>query len=241
MSKRTWIIFIVVVVGLMTALVLSSRNSRPKIDLSSVNTSSIQKASAANGNIAEHVFGKADSKVVLTEYGDFQCPACGKSYPGIKTITQENKSTITYVFRNFPLPASTHPNALAAAATVESAGLQDKYWEMYDLIYENQQQWSNLTGSARTDMFVSYAKRLGLDETKFKADLSDSAITQKIAYDKAIGDKIGVNSTPTLYLNGVKLDGDTVSDVQNGNGDKLRALIDAELKKAGVTPASTAK
>ncbi len=238
MSKRTWIIFIVVVVGLMTALVVSSRNSRPQIDLSTVDINSIQKASVANGNIAEHVFGKADSKVVLTEYGDFQCPACGTAHLGIKVITEEYKATIAYVFRNFPLPAATHPNAKAAAATVESAGLQGKYWEMYNLVYESQQQWSNLTGSARTDMFVSYAKKLGLDATKFKEDLAGTAVVQKVSYDKAIGDKLGVTATPTFYLNGVKLDSETVSDVQNGNGDKLRALIDAELKKAGLTPAT---
>ncbi|MEP7205059.1 MAG: thioredoxin domain-containing protein [Candidatus Saccharibacteria bacterium] len=241
MSKRTWIIFAIIVIGLLTGMVVSSRNGRTQIDVSSVDANTVQQASKANGNIADHVFGKSDSKVVLIEYGDFQCPACGKSFPGINTITEEYKATITYIFRNFPLPASTHPNALAAAATVESAGLQGKYWEMYDLVYENQQQWSNLTGAARTDMFISYANRLGLNETKFKTDLSDPAITQKIAFDRAIGDKLGINSTPTFFLNGVKLDSDTVSDVQNSNGDKLRALIDSDLKKAGITPPSIVK
>ncbi|MEP7204656.1 MAG: hypothetical protein ABI716_00485, partial [Candidatus Saccharibacteria bacterium] len=81
----------------------------------------------------------------------------------------------------------------------------------------------------------------GLDETKFKADLSNPAITQKIAFDRAIGVKLGVDSTPTLYLNGVKLDSEIVSDVQNSNGDKLRAVIDTDLKKAGITPPSIVK
>jgi protein-disulfide isomerase len=240
-SKKTWIIFVVIVVGLLTVLAVSSRNARPQIDVSSIDANSLQPASAANGNIAEHVFGKADSKVVFVEYGDFQCPACGSAFPGIKKITEEYKDTIAFVFRNFPLPATTHPNAKAAAATVEAAGLQGKYWEMFNQVYANQTEWSTLTGTARTDMFVSYAKTLGLDETKFKAGLADSSVTQKISFDQAIGEKIGVNSTPTFFLNGVKVSGDVVQDVQSGNGDKLRTLLDADLKKVSTTPPATTK
>lgn len=241
MSKKTWIIFVVIVVGLLTVLAVSSRNARPQINVSSIDVNSLQPASAASGNIAEHVFGKADSKVVLVEYGDFQCPACGSTFPGIKKVTEEYKDTVAFVFRNFPLPATTHPNAKAAAATVEAAGLQDKYWEMFDQVYANQTEWSTLTGTARTDMFVSYAKTLGLDEAKFTTDLASSAVTQKIAFDQAIGNKLGVNSTPTFYLNGVKVGSDVVQDVQSGNSGKLRALLDADLKKDGITPPAATK
>lgn len=241
MSKKAWIIFIVVVVGLLAVLVVSSRNARPQIDVSSIDPNSLQSASAASGNIAEHVFGKADSKVVFVEYGDFQCPACGTAFPGIKKVTEEYKSTVAFVFRNFPLPASTHPNAKAAAATVEAAGLQGKYWEMFNQVYANQTEWSNLTGASRTDMFVGYAKKLGLDETQFTADLAGSAVTQKISFDQAIGNKLGVNSTPSFFLNGVRVSGDVVQDVQSGTGDKLRALFDTDLKKDGSTPPAATK
>jgi protein-disulfide isomerase len=238
-SKKTWIIFVVVVFGLLAILVVSSRNANPKVDVSNVDANSIQAASASNGNIAEHVFGKADSKVILVEYGDFQCPGCGSAHPGIKTITEQYKDTVAFVFRNFPLPATTHPNAKAAAATVEAAGLQGKYWEMNNKVYENQSEWSTLTGAARTDMFVSYAKALGLDTAKFTTDMSSSTVNQKVSFDKAIGDKIGVDSTPTFYVNGVKVASDVIQDVQTGNGDKLRAILNTDLTKAGSTPPAT--
>jgi protein-disulfide isomerase len=239
-SKKTWIIFVVIVVGLLAGLIVWSRASNPPIDVSGVNVNAIQPAVAASGNIADHVFGKADSKVVLIEYGDFQCPGCGSVHPGIKKITGEYKDSVAFVFRNFPLPATTHPNAKAAATTVEAAGLQGKYWEMHNQVYENQSDWENLSGSARDDMFLSYAKTLGLDETKFKADIVEGSVTKKISFDKMVGEKINVDSTPTFYLDGVKLDSEVIKDAQTGNDDKLRTAIDAELKKAGVvTPTTT--
>jgi len=238
-SKKTWIIFVVVVFGLLAILVAASRNTNPKVDVSNVDANSIQAASASNGNIAEHVFGKVGSKVTLIEYGDFQCPGCGSAHPGIKKITEEYKDTVAFAFRNFPLPATTHPNAKAAAATVEAAGLQGKYWEMNNKVYESQSEWSNLTGASRTDMFVSYAKALGLDTTKFTTDMGSSTVNQKVSFDKAIGDKIGVNSTPTFYVNGVKLASDVIQDVQSGNGDKLRAILNTDLTKVSSTPPTT--
>lgn len=239
MSKKTWIIFVVVVFGLLAILVAASRNTNPKVDVSNVDANSIQAASVSNGNIAEHVFGKIGSKVTLIEYGDFQCPGCGSAHPGIKKITEEYKDTVAFAFRNFPLPATTHPNAKAAAATVEAAGLQGKYWEMHNKVYESQSEWSNLTGSSRTDMFVSYASSLGLDTAKFTTDMGSSAVNQKVSFDKAIGDKIGVDSTPTFYVNGVKLASDVIQDVQSSNGDKLRAILNTDLTKVGSTPPTT--
>lgn len=234
MNKKAWTIFIVVVLGILGVLIVSSHNTTAKIDVSVIDANNIQPALVANGDIADHVFGKTDSKVVLIEYGDFQCPGCGSIHPGIKKIAEEYKDTIAFVFRNFPLPATTHPNAKASAATAEAAGLQGKYWEMNNKIYENQSEWSNLTGVERTDMFVSYAKELGLDEAKFRIDLASTNVNQKLLFDKAIGEKSGVDSTPSFFLNGTKLTSDQVKDVQGGNGDTLRATINAELKKVGV-------
>lgn len=233
MSKKTWIIFVVVVIGLLTTLVISSRNAKPQIDVSSINENSIQSASKINGNIADHVFGKADSKVLLVEYGDFQCPGCGTAHLRIKAITESYKDQLGFVFRNFPL-TSIHPNAMAAAAAAEAAGLQGKYWEMYNNIYENQSEWENLAGSNRTDMFVSYAKTLGLDEAKLKTDIAGESINQKISFDEAIAKKINVNATPTFYLNGVNLTNDIW-----GSDAKLKTAIDNELTKAGITPPTT--
>ena len=234
MSKKAWIIFAVVVIGLLTALVISSRNAKPSTDVSNVNQDQILAASPASGNIADQVFGNKESKVILVEYGDFQCPACESAHPNIKAITEQYSNEIAFVFRNFPL-STIHPNARASAGVAEAAGLQGKYWEMHNYLYENQDAWSSLTGAERTDAFVGYATLLELDIAQFKTDLASEAVGQKISFDQAIGKKLNVDSTPTFYLNGVKIEGEVVSDVQNGTGDKLRTLINDALKKAGVT------
>jgi protein-disulfide isomerase len=234
-SRLTWIIFGVVVAGLLVGLVVYSHNASPQIDTSKINTSAIQKASAADGNIADHVYGDATSKVVLIEYGDFQCPYCGAAHPNVKSITQEYAGQVAFVFRNFPL-TTIHPNAKAAAAVVEAAGLQGKYWEMHNLIYESQSAWVDLTGTARDNQFVAYAKQLGLNITKFDTDISSDAVLQKIAYDQALAGKLNVDSTPTFTLNGKQIDNTTLTSIVNGDGSALTTLLNTDLKAIGVTP-----
>jgi len=229
-SKKTWIIFVVIVIGLLVTLVLVSRNSNPAIDTSKIDPNKVQPASAANGDIADHVLGKADSKVLLIEYGDFQCPGCGSAHPRIKAIAEAYQNQIGFVFRNFPL-TTIHPNARAAAGSAEAAGLMGKYWEMHNALYENQKAWSNLTGDDRANAFAEYAGNIGLNRSEFTTNLSDNRINQKISFDQAIGKSINVDSTPTFYLNGVKLDTATW-----GSESKLVEAINTELQKAGITP-----
>ncbi len=239
MSKKAWIIFVVAIFGLLAGLVIWSRSNSTTINISGINTNAIQAASKQNGNIADHVFGKADSKVVLIEYGDFQCPGCGSAEPGVEKIINEYKDYSAFVFRNFPL-TSIHQNALASASAVEAAGLQNKYWEMHNLIYSKQNDWNTLSTDQRTTTFTSYATQLGLDATKFTADMASSSVSQKISFDQAIGYKVGVNSTPTFFLNGVKLPDSVIQDLQTGTGNQLRDALDAQLKQAGVTPPTRA-
>jgi protein-disulfide isomerase len=237
-SKKAWIIFVVIVVGLLTALVIASRSANPSVDVSKVNESTILSATAASGNIADNVYGNAKSKVILVEYGDLECPACGSAHPNIRKITEQYKGQIAFVFRNFPL-TTIHPNARAASAAAQAAGLQGKYWEMNNYLYEHQNDWVSQTGSAVTSVFISYAQGLGLSTTKFTTDLASTSINQKISFDQALGNKLGINSTPTFYLNGVQISSDVITDVQQSTGDKLRALVNADLKTAGVAlPAS---
>jgi protein-disulfide isomerase len=225
-NKKTWIIFIVICVAVLGALVFMSRSQ--KVDVSSINPYSIQPASKASGNIADHVYGNKDSKVLLVEYGDFQCPSCGAAYPIIKQVKEEYKDKIAFVFRNNPLP-TLHPNAKAAAAAGEAAGLQGKFWEMHNKLYDLQDSWSNLDTNQRTDAFVSYAKEVGVkDINKFKADMSADNVGAKINFDLSLGQKIGVTGTPTFTLNG-----DTLSSDQRASVDALKKAIDAKLKEAG--------
>src|SRR5699024_4048070 len=100
-------------------------------------TSSIIAASDKNGHIADHVRGNPDAKVVLVEYGDYQCPGCAGIAPALNTIADRYSEDLAFVFRNFPL-SSIHPNAKVAAATAEAAGLQGKFWEMHDKLYQEQ-------------------------------------------------------------------------------------------------------
>lgn len=229
MSKAAWIIFGAIIVAILGGLVIYSRLNAPTANVSVLDNNKVIAASDQNGNIADHVFGKADSKVILVEYGDFQCPSCGKAHPQIKEIAEEYKGKIAFIFRNFPL-TTIHPNARAAAAAVEAAGLQKVYWEMHNLIFESQEDWTGLTGTDRTDAFVGYATSLGLNKDKFLADLAADNVNKKISFDQALGKKLNVNATPTFYLNGTKLSDDVAGKVVNGSTAELKALIDAALK-----------
>lgn len=226
MNKISWIIFSAVTVGALGLLIYFSDST--KTDVSKIDINTIQTADKQNGNIADHVYGKVGSKVILINYGDFQCPGCGSIHPVIKSVTEAYKGQIQFVFRNFPL-TDAHPNAKAAAGSVEAAGLQGKYWEMFNKVYESQADWENLTGTERSDFFAGYAKSFGLDVDKFNTDVASAAVSKKIDFDKALGTKANVEATPTYYLNGTKLDSKVWSDET-----KLKEAINTELKKAGI-------
>lgn len=246
MNKQAWIIFSVVVVAILGSLIYMS--GKDKVDVSNIDTNAIQAASNQNGQIGDHVFGNKDSEVVLIEYGDFQCPGCGAAFPALKTVSEKYEKDLAFVFRNFPL-TTIHPNARAAAAAAEAAGKLGKYWEMHDALYANQDAWENSTGNTRTDVFVQYATTLGLDENEFRDLLNDPSINKKISFDQALGKKVGVSSTPGLYLNGKRIDNLRVKDGKaiESDDDTLpfvwsdattldTLILQPAFKEAGVTP-----
>jgi protein-disulfide isomerase len=203
LSKKAWIIFAAICVVVLGGLIyLSGKN---KVEVNNIDTNKIQPAVPQSGQIADHVFGKADSKVMLVEYGDFQCPGCGSAYPIIKAVSEKYKDQLAFVFRNFPLTAA-HPNARAAAATAEAAGLQGKYWEMHNMLYENQNTWKSITDKERAGFFEGYATTLGMNVDTFKVDYAGKNVNQKISFDQALGRKLKVSGTPTFYLNGKEVD-----------------------------------
>lgn len=224
MGTKGWIIFATVAVLVLGGLILLS--GRGKIDVSEFNTHAVIKANEKSGNIGDHVFGKGDGKVTFIEFGDFQCnPGCRLFHENFSPIMKDDhyKDKITFVFRNFPI-SSIHPNAMAAAATAEAAGLQGKYWEMWDMLYANQSRWSSASSSDRSSLFESYAKDIGLDIEKFKTDISSSAVSQKIKFDKAVASSLNVSGTPTVFLNGKLVDN---SDIQST--EKIKALLDKAI------------
>ncbi|PLS82035.1 disulfide bond formation protein DsbA [Candidatus Saccharibacteria bacterium] len=223
MNRTRWIIFSVFILALIGTLVYTSNkdsNSANKID-----PQTIQKT----GPNADRVYGNKDAKVVLFEYGDFQCPSCGNAYPIVKQVKEKYKDQIAFVYRNYPL-TSIHPHALAASTAAEAAGKQGKFWEMHDKLFENQQAWSSVNPEVRTQVFEGYARELGLNIDQFNKDLRSEDVKNKVARDRQIGRDIGVSGTPTFFLQGRQLENNQWNSVE-----ALDKTIADALKQAGVS------
>jgi protein-disulfide isomerase len=151
-------------------------------------------------NKEDHIQGDIEN-ITLVEYGDFECPHCGKAHPIVKKIQEIEGDSLSFIFRNFPLSA-VHPHALHAAYAAESAGKQDKYWEMHDLLLENQD-------SLEDENLKAYAEKLKLDIPQFLKDMVSEEIAKKIEDDISTGAKSGVNGTPTFFINNIRFDGPT--------------------------------
>ena len=163
----------------------------------------------------DHIDGNKDAKTVLIEYGDYQCPACASYDPMVAQVVADLGQDIAFSFRHFPL--QQHGQALLAAYAAEAAGVQGKFWEMHAKLYENQTVWAG-QANAR-DLFISFAKDLGLDVQKFQNDLDSQTIKEKVQSDLTGGRTAGVDATPTFYINGKK-----VSSTPQ-NAEEFKALL----------------
>jgi protein-disulfide isomerase len=152
----------------------------------------------------DHIQGKNTAPLELVEYGDYQCPHCGHAYPIIKNIQQSLDAGLKFVFRNFPL-SEAHPDAFNAAVAAEAAELQQKFWDMHDIIFENQQELS-------VESLFLYAKKIGLDLEHFKNDIQKKMLSVKVEEDFESGVRSGVNGTPSFFINGKKYNGDWEED-----------------------------
>jgi protein-disulfide isomerase len=157
----------------------------------------------SNGQVTHHVEGDGKKGVTLVEYGDLQCPACTAYHPLVKQVVEKYKSDITFQYVNFPL-VQLHQNAMAAHRAVEAASNQGKFWEMHDMLYEHSTEWNS--SSNPFNVFQGYASQLGLNIDQFKSDYASSQVNDVINADMAQGRKLGVNSTPTFYIDGKKVD-----------------------------------
>ncbi|GAA0582428.1 Na+/H+ antiporter NhaA [Paractinoplanes ferrugineus] len=140
----------------------------------------------------DHIRGPADASVTLVEYGDFQCPYCGRAEPIVREVLTDDD--LRFVWRNLPL-TDVHPHAQLAAQAAEAAGLQGKFWDMHDLLLENQEK-------LRVMDLLGYARQLELDEERFHADMTQPACTDRIVADVESADLSGVSGTPTFFING---------------------------------------
>jgi protein-disulfide isomerase len=158
----------------------------------------------------DHILGPTDAPVTMIEYSDFQCPACAQYHPYVKRLVSEASTTLRLVYRHFPLDnirpdgQVQHPNAVPAAIAAEAASRQGKFWEMHDLLFENQNDWAELKDA--NPVFETYATKLGLDLAKFKADLADKTIESGIQAEKSEGIRLGIDHTPTFFINGKVID-----------------------------------
>ncbi len=172
------------------------------------------------GALPMHVKGVEGAAITLEEFGDFQCPPCGNLHTSLLKIEDDYGARLRVIFRNFPL--SMHKNAFAAARAAEAAQDQGKYWAMHDLIYANQKEWSD--SPEPRPMFQNYARRLDLDVERFKTDMEKSETAARIVADQRRGNSLGVNGTPTVFINGRELTVEKTLDPA-----LLRAAIDAAL------------
>jgi protein-disulfide isomerase len=162
-----------------------------------------------------------DGKVTVVEFLDLECGACGAAFPGVERLRAEYGDRVTFVLRYFPIPS--HRNAELAAAAVEAAGQQGKLEEMYRMMYETQPSWAGQQVSHR-DTFVGFARELGLDTAKFEAALDDPATMARVHADRDDGVTVGVQGTPTFFVNGTVFTGPP-------SYEGLKSAIDRELAR----------
>ena len=146
----------------------------------------------------DHVQGAANAVVTLVEYGDYECPYCGKAYPIVKAVQKRLGHKLRFVFRNFPL-VNSHPHAAMAAELAEVAAVDGKFWQMHDMLFENQD-------ALDLDNLIGYANELDLDVERVAEALERHTQRARVAEDFASGERSGVNGTPTFFINGIRFD-----------------------------------
>ncbi|MGC2289442.1 MAG: DsbA family protein [Thermoplasmata archaeon] len=150
--------------------------------------------------VRDHTEGPSDARVVLVEYGDYQCPYCGAAYPIVKRIQKKLGGRLRFVFRNFPI-TNAHPQAQWAAESAEAAAAQGKFWEMHDYLYENQKSLGDPA------YFVRFEHKLKLDLDQLQREVDQHVHLDRIQEDFMSGVRSGVNGTPTFFINDRRYDG----------------------------------
>src|ERR1051325_8389551 len=175
---------------------------------------------ASPGAQPPHTRGVDQAPVVLEEFADFQCPPCGALHPELKKIEAEYGARLRVVFRHYPL--AMHAHAQEAALASEAAAAQNRFWEMHDMLFERQREWSGAAADART-LFTSYARTLGLDVDRFTRDMAAPETQARVLSDRQRGESVNIAGTPTLFVNGLEISEEAMS------AEGIRATINAAL------------
>jgi protein-disulfide isomerase len=147
----------------------------------------------------DHIVGPPEAPAILLEYGDYECPHCGRAYPIIEAVRRQLGRRLQFAYRHFPL-SEIHPHSVRAAEAAEAAGAQGRFWEMHGVLFENQH-------ALEDEDLVNYAQYLRLDVPRFVSELSEGVWAPRVREDFMSGVRGGVNGTPTFFINGVRHDG----------------------------------
>lgn len=164
---------------------------------------------------ADHRLGTAEAVVTLVEYGDYECPHCGRAQPIVAEVKERMGARLAFVFRHFPL-SNVHPHAAKAAEAAEAAGVQGKFWEMHEALFARQD-------ALKPSDLVRRARTLHLDMTRFEQELDGGLHADRVQRDFSSGVRSGVNGTPTFFINGKRHDG-------SWDADALVAALDSAAR-----------
>lgn len=216
--------FVLIAIVLIAAVVVGWVLLRSSQQTRNSNVPTPDPALEVQGAEPPHVLGNPNAPVTLEEFGDFECGACGSYFPELKKIEHEYGDKLKVVFRELPL-VTMHQHALLAAQAAEAAGLQGKFWEMHDKLYENQVTWTKQ--SDLVPVFVDYAKQIGLNPDQFMKDLNGEKVAARIFQDGKRAHSFGLKGTPSFFINGKEATGD------QWKPEGLRQMINDALRAAG--------
>lgn len=236
MAKNNTGLMIGGVVGIVLAFValiaITQLQNKADIDYDAYDLNSVIAADENTGGLAENVDGDPDAPVLLYEYGDYQCTACAPMNPHINELLEEYDGKVAVVFRTYIM--SYHDNGVAAASAANAAAIQG-YWKEYkDLLYETQNDWYYAEGDERQQMFEQYFEQATDgkgDLEQFRQDMGSKEVAQKIKFDAALSERVGLEWTPSFYLDGELLDQRNITTSEFM--DLLREKIDAKLAELG--------
>jgi len=170
-----------------------------------------------------HIRGNPDAPVTLEEFGDFECPSCKNVATFLDQVVKEYEPQVRVIFRNFPL--AMHEHSREAALAAEAAGLQGRFWEMHDRLFQEQEVWSS--GTDAQVLFDSYAETLGLDVNQFRKDVKGDKVRERLESDLARARSLGVEVAPTLFIDRRQV------EKKDGTPEKVHSLIDEAVKAKG--------
>lgn len=179
-----------------------------------------------------HIQGNADSRLVFTEFADYQCPACSEAVALVDTLVQKYGTQVRFEYKNFPLKM-IHSNAYLSAQAAEAAGLQGKFLEMHKMLYEKQAEWASMKAPSAT--FSGYAKQIGLDVDKFKGDMNSRLVRSIVRTNEKEAQELKLEGTPTFMVNGKVVKPESKEEL-NGMIDEALAAMNLPTLVATTTP-----